>query len=230
MSLFHDEEDGPAEPVRGLPEKLPEGERILWQGSPRTLTLAIHAFHIRFVALYFVGMTAWRLAAKSSAGAPAAEMMGVVTTSLGLGIAAAALVFLIAWAFARSAIFTLTDKRIVMRYGAAIRKYVNLPYGRIASADVREHRGGSGDIALTMNGPGGPSYLHLWPFARPMKIARPKPLLRGLANVREVAAILATAVKAAAPDQVELADRPAAETAPAPAARPGVNTRPIGAT
>jgi len=32
MSKGHDDFAG--EPVRGLPEKLPAGERILWQGMP----------------------------------------------------------------------------------------------------------------------------------------------------------------------------------------------------
>ena len=45
MNLFHDEETGPQEPIPGLPEKLPEGERILWQGSPSARALVIHAFH-----------------------------------------------------------------------------------------------------------------------------------------------------------------------------------------
>ena len=32
------------EPVHGLPEKLPAGEKILWQGSPDWKTLANEAF------------------------------------------------------------------------------------------------------------------------------------------------------------------------------------------
>jgi hypothetical protein len=30
----HDHDDFQTEPVRGLPENLPEGEHILWQGHP----------------------------------------------------------------------------------------------------------------------------------------------------------------------------------------------------
>ena len=33
MSEHHDDFD--FEPVRGLPQVLPEGERLLWQGAPR---------------------------------------------------------------------------------------------------------------------------------------------------------------------------------------------------
>ena len=41
------------EPVRGLPGNLPPGERILWQGSPQPTALALGAFHVRSVAIYF---------------------------------------------------------------------------------------------------------------------------------------------------------------------------------
>ena len=41
------------EPQYGLPERLPAGENILWQGSPDFVTLARRVFHIRTLALYF---------------------------------------------------------------------------------------------------------------------------------------------------------------------------------
>ncbi len=41
------------EPIRGLPEMPPEGERILWQGSPDWRALAWRVFHIREVTFYF---------------------------------------------------------------------------------------------------------------------------------------------------------------------------------
>lgn len=205
MSLFHDEENGPSEPIRGLPELLPAGEEILWQGKPSARALAIHAFHVRFIALWFVGMTGWRMAAMSSNGAPAADYTSVALTAAGLGVAGLAVVFGLAWAVARSTIFTLTNKRLVIRHGAAIRKYINLPFSRIVSADLKHHGRGRGDIALTLQGKGRIGYLHLWPYARPFKFAPTEPLLRGLPDAEAVAARLADAARAAAPDEVRLA-------------------------
>ena len=37
----------------GLPEALPEGEHILWQGAPDWKVLARRVFHTRKVAVYF---------------------------------------------------------------------------------------------------------------------------------------------------------------------------------
>ena len=55
MSEHHNDFD--FEPVRGLPQHLPKGERMLWQGAPRWQDLAVHAFHARKVIWYFAGLT-----------------------------------------------------------------------------------------------------------------------------------------------------------------------------
>ncbi|NCV86392.1 MAG: hypothetical protein EBW14_11085 [Oxalobacteraceae bacterium] len=44
------------EAAPGLPEPLPAGERVLWQGSPNWKQLALEAFHVKQVAVYFVFM------------------------------------------------------------------------------------------------------------------------------------------------------------------------------
>lgn len=225
MTLFHDEEDGPSEPVRGLPEALPEDERILWQGSPRPLTLAIHAFHLRFVPLYFAVATAWRAAAKADAGAAGGEIAAMVGFSALACLIAMAVVYGLAWVMARAAIFTITDKRVVMRYGAAIRKYVNLPFSALARADLRRHGSTAGSIALLPTGPGKVGYAHLWPFARPLKIATPQPMLRAIGDVDTVVSLLAAANGAEAPTRVPVASQPAKTGPTAPS-----GTGPIGAT
>lgn len=219
--LFHDEEDGPAEPVHGLPEALPEGEKILWQGKPDALTLAIHVFHVRFIAAYFALMTLWRLAYLSSTDAPADAMAGAVTTSLIAFSLAMGLVFLLAWAMARAAVFTITDKRVVLRFGVAIRKYVNLPFSRIASASLRQHGRGKGDIAMVPSGPGQVGYLHLWPFVRPMRFGRPEPMLRAIPDAKPIAELLMRAVEAASDHEVTLSAG-LAETSEVSKARPPI--------
>ena len=49
------------EPIPGLPEELPEGERILWRGGPDWKSLAMHVFHVRAVAIYFALILAWKV-------------------------------------------------------------------------------------------------------------------------------------------------------------------------
>ena len=41
------------EPELGLPEKLPAGERILWQGSPDVKAMLLRVFHFKGLLIYF---------------------------------------------------------------------------------------------------------------------------------------------------------------------------------
>ena len=205
MIKLHDEEDGGGEPVRGLPQALPEGAQLLWQGSPGTLAFAIHAFHIRFVIAYFVFATSWRLANLETAGATGLEMSRVAINSSIGAAAGIGLLALIAWAMAKATVYTITSKRVVLRYGVAIRKYVNLPFDQIASADMRRYGKDKGDIVLAMTQTGGLGYLKLWPHVRPLRINAPQPMLRSLTGAGNVARTLAAAMLAHAPNRVTVA-------------------------
>ena len=55
MQIYREHE---LEAAPGLPEPLPAGERVLWQGKPDWKRLANEAFHVRQVAVYFALMLA----------------------------------------------------------------------------------------------------------------------------------------------------------------------------
>jgi hypothetical protein len=197
------------EPEYGLPEPLPAGERILWQGSPRFGTLARSAFHLRKLALYFGLLVGWRAVTVVHDGAglaalPAALAWPLLLSALGLGGVA-----LLAWLSARTTVYTVTDRRVVMRIGIVLTLTFNLPYAAIASADLRRREGGRGDIALALGGTDRIGWVHLWPHARPWRVARPEPMLRSIDDAARVAGLLTEAWSAS---------RAAAATAPAPAA------------
>lgn len=191
-----DDETNP-EPVPGLPEKLPEGEEILWQGSPGLVALAVHAFRVRAVAVYFGIVALWRAAAMASAGATGPEISATMLAISGFFAAAMALLFLLAFLMKKETIYTITTRRVVMRYGVALRKTVNIPFRIVAAAALKKHGRGHGDIALTLSGPDRIAYLHLWPHARPFRYAKAEPCLRAIPEAERVAATLSAAVKAA---------------------------------
>ena len=53
MSIDNHGHEYEFEPQFGLPERLPQTERILWQGAPDAGTLAQSAFHLRKFGVYF---------------------------------------------------------------------------------------------------------------------------------------------------------------------------------
>ncbi len=202
-----DDENRP-EPVPGLPEKLPDGETIVWQGSPGFLALAIHAFRVRAVAVYFGAIALWRAAAMTSSGNSGAEIGATMSAILLFFIAAMALLFLLAFMMRKETIYTITTQRVVMRFGVALRKSINIPFRLIASAGLKMHGNGYGDVALALTGPDRIAYLHLWPNVRPFKYAKAEPALRAIPDAARVARLLADAVKAYAGPDVAISAAP----------------------
>ena len=182
MIAEHDDE-----PIPGLPGMLPPGERILWQGSPDAVSLAKSAFHIRTVALYFGLLVAFN-AVQAARGVDSwfGTGMTLAVGLLGLGVIA-----VLAWGSARTTIYTLTNKRIVLRFGMALPKCVNLPLRELQSADLRPLAGGHGDIALTIGAEQRLGWLQLWPHARPWAINVVKPMLRSIGEAENVAGLIA---------------------------------------
>ena len=182
------------EPVRGLPERLPAGESILWQGAPRWGALARRVFHVRKIALYFAILLVWLVYGDIADGiAPEA----IVQSSLWLIGGASVVIALlsgVAVLITRTTIYTITTRRVVLRFGMAFPMAFNLPFRRIRSAGLRLYADGSGDIPLTLGEGDKLAYVVLWPHARPCYFSRPEPMLRGLADARQVAEILARAL------------------------------------
>ncbi len=184
------------EPVKGLPEELPAGERMLWQGQPSWRALALRVFHVRKIVIYFAAILIWRLASAWIDGWSLASAAAFVLWFLPVAIAAVAIPSLLAWLYARTSVFTITNRRVVMRFGVALPWSLNLPFRTIESAAVSVQKDGTADLALALTGLGRISYLHLWPFARPWCVNRAQPMMRGLPDGREAARILAQALKA----------------------------------
>jgi Bacterial PH domain len=177
----------------GLPEVLPVGEHILWQGTPDWKVLARRVFHTRKVAVYFALMLAWRFFSvmadtQSLTEALASLKWLAVFFALGLG-----LLSLLGWWSARTTAYTLTNKRVVMRIGIVLTVTYNLPLKRIESADLHHAGSGCQDIALTLERGTRIAWLHLWPHVRPWRVTQTQPMLRALPDAEAVSALLAAA-------------------------------------
>lgn len=191
--MSHD--DFKVEPIRGLPEALPADEHILWQGSPDPRRLAREALNLRWVAGYFALLTVWRI------GASTADFPLGVSVMHGLpfvvaGVIACAILYGIAYVQARATVYTLTNKRVAMRIGAALTMTLNLPYTQIGNASLETKRGGTGTLAFELIGESRISYLMSWPHVRPWHTARCQPALRCIPDAARVAAIFADAAEA----------------------------------
>jgi hypothetical protein len=193
---------------RGLPEKLPEGERVLWQGSPGWKSLLSRVFHARVIALYFAAIIAWTVLSSLIGGEAVGAVALTAAKLTGVALVPLFLAALYCWGVQRSTVYTITNRRLVMSFGLALPMSVNLPFSRIASAGMNRHADGVGDIPLQLLPSERMAYLMVWPHARPWRMARTEPMLRCIPEVEEAAGILARALAAHA--ELPVPYRPAA--------------------
>jgi hypothetical protein len=186
-------------------DRFPRDELVLWQGRPQWHSLAVRAFHVRKVAIYFGGLALWHLVSQWNDGASAiAAILSASWTLLPASGAIGALLFL-AWLFSRTTRYTITNRRIVRI---------------IASASLKAYPDGTGDLPVELNGKERVAYVVLWPHARPWRLARTQPMLRCVADASRVAEILARAVAAASTAMTSGAAQPETAAITGSLARP----------
>lgn len=211
------------EAAPGLPEPLPRNERMIWQGGPNWVQLAIHAYHVRKLAIYFGAMLV--LQAIYISADPQAPLLQPLLTSAIMASLALLLLAGTAWYAARNTLYTLTDRRIVMRIGVALTISLNLPLKQIAGASFLPQGDGHGDIALNLAGKERIAYLNLWPHARPWELKNPQPCLRCLPGAARVGERIQQAWLAANPDATVMMATPAAAAADKTALQPSSGDR-----
>ena len=189
--------------VHDLPEDLPPGENVLWQGAPAWWPLA-RSLHLRLVAGYFAVWLAYYGASRLGHGGSVLDFDRMAALSLGVVGLFAAYAFLVA----RTTSYTITNRRIVLQAGIALPLSFNIPYARIAAADIRRNADGSGDLILSVSFEKRLGYVAFWPHARPWHVKQPQPMLRAVPDIDRVARILTPLLTAAAAPLVTPAATP----------------------
>ena len=182
------------EPIRGLPEALPAGERILWQGAPEWHALARRALHLWKVALYCIILLAWNATAAVMGGATIGDAFVHTMWILPLPMLAVGILAVLGWLYARTTVYTLTNRRLVIRSGVALPMAVNLPFSTIKSASLKTYGDGTGDIPFVLAGDDRVAYAQLWPNVRPWHFNTPQPMLRAVPDATNVAQIVGRAL------------------------------------
>ena len=186
------------EPVRGLPAELPKGERMLWQGAPDWRALARHTMHVRKIGVYFAVVLVWFISTRVSDGAGAGATALSALRLAALAAIPLALLAGYAWLTARTTVYTLTDRRLVVRFGIALPMTFNIPFAKIVSANLKAYAGGAGDVAVDLAASERIAYLILWPHARRWRLFHAEPTLRCIPEASRVAQILGRALAASA--------------------------------
>jgi len=189
-------DDFAVEPIPGLPERPPDGERILWQGSPSWRALARRMFQWPLIALYFGILSIWSGVNAVEDGYGVGGVLISVFSLLGIGAGLLITLALLAFWIDRTTVYTITSERVVIRYGLALQMTVNFPFQVIRSATLKVFRNGTGNVNLDLMPGHGVAWLVLWPHVRPWRWLRTQPMLRCVPDARAAAEILAKALSA----------------------------------
>lgn len=191
--MSHD--DFELEPVEGLPERPPEGEEILWQGRPDWWQLTWESLSLPWVLGYFAVLTMWRFIAVVDQ-MPFGQAIGATVPFVILCAVVVGLLCITGFAQARCTLYTVTNRRVAMRIGAALTMTLNLPYTQIANAMLDLRKNGKGTIAFETLSGTKLSYLLCWPHVRPWHLNPTQPSLRCIPNAEDVAGVIADAARA----------------------------------
>ena len=181
--------DNEFEAQYGLPENLPEDEKILWQGSPVFASLVNKVFFLRLLIVYFVFLLGFSLYWDFQKVAHSEALGNLLANFLLSGFCLAALT-LLAHLTCSTAVYTLTNKRVVMRIGIVLTLTFNIPFKQILASDFKKHSDGSGDISFRIDPSTKIAFIHLWPHCRFKSFAHPEPALKCVENVGYVASLI----------------------------------------
>ncbi|MDX2194546.1 MAG: photosynthetic complex putative assembly protein PuhB [Gemmatimonadales bacterium] len=205
------------ERIDGIPYPLPPGERVRWQGKPAVRSLAWRAFQLRTVTLWLLVPLTWQLADAAASAQPVARATGAVVLLGLLWLVAAATSTVLAWSARRTAVYAITDRRVVIRVGMVLSSTVNIPFRMIQNVTFRAYRDGTGDIALELPKGERIAWFQLYPHVRPWHFTWPQPALRSVPHAAEVAQLLGEALRGSLAEGEAAAEAP---PAPGTAARP----------
>ena len=145
--------------------------------------------------LHRIWMFFWRFVSVSDM-MPIYQAVLVSLPFLALGLIVTLLLMLVGFIQANATVYTITNKRVVMRIGAALTVTLNLPFTEIENAAIASSSKNFGSIAIDTKQDAKFSFLVLWPHVRAWHFKKPQPSLRCIPNAAEVAEILSNAAKA----------------------------------
>ena len=234
MNYIHNDNDFATEPRRGLPALLPAGEFVLWQGTPNWRVFAREVYNTRVLGAVVLAGAALRFGLAVAAGTPTGTAVGEASVILGFGAVGIGILMLLAWLTHKTTVYTITNKRVLLRIGVALQKTFNVPFAQVEGAALKRHGiAGAGSLSIALKPGTSIAYLLLWPHVRPWRMGQTEPMLRGIDRADEVARLLADAftsylevdrrirAAATATDDAPATNAPAPARAPHPLDRPG---------
>lgn len=181
--------------TEALPGPLPEGELLLWQGSPDWFRLATRCFGARLAAMYFAVSVVWQVITGVRDGTPLVELAISLWAVLPAAFLAGFFLLGLAYLYATSTVYSVTTRRVLIKSGLAFPLTCDIPFRFIDRVGMRHRGKHSGELVLKLVPEERVGYVHLWPNVIPWRLSRPHPTLHALADVDRAAEVLGKALR-----------------------------------
>lgn len=188
------DDDFDFEPIKGLPKEPPQGERILWSGSPEKWQLGHQVFRTGWIGVLFAVLAVSSIFSGLSHGIGPARIAVTFASLVLIGGAVIGFAMVFGWLVAINTVYTITNKRVVIRHGVTLPMAVNIPFTKVALAASKIRPDGSGDISISLLDGNRVSWFAVWPHKRPWSWQATTPALRSVADAASVAKILSDAL------------------------------------
>lgn len=156
---------------------IPAEEKLLWSGRPDWRGLAYQSFGLKYLILYFIGGAFYAISKMDRTFSLDVFLMSFYPYFLS-GLLAGIVLSAIAYFQAINISYVITEKRVIIRSGAALIFLLNAPFKKISSIDKQKLRNGMVNISFTTISRKRIPYLSCWPSVKPWSIFNPKPAFR----------------------------------------------------
>ena len=156
---------------------IPVEEKLLWSGRPDWRGLAYQSFGLKYLILYFIGGAFYAISKMDKIFSLDVFLMSFYPYFLS-GLLAGIVLSAIAYFQAINISYVITEKRVIIRSGAALIFLLNAPFKKISSIDKQKLRNGMVNISFTTISRKRIPYLSCWPSVKPWSIFNPKPAFR----------------------------------------------------
>ena len=107
---------------------------------------------------------------------------------------AMAFLFVLAVIQARHAVYVVTEKRVIIKNGAALAFMISLPFKKIAAVNQQKRNRGIGTISFELVSDKRVPFISCWPSVRPLVFKKPQPAFSCVSEVENIGEILKVAM------------------------------------
>lgn len=176
---------------------LPAGEQVLWQGRPLARSVARRVFHMPMVLGYFALLFVAGIVIGVVERQPWQDALWGASRLIVPCASVLLLLGGLAWLYSRTTRYTVTNRRVLIQFGAVLPMTLNVPFAQVGGAGLKIWSDGTGDLPLSVISEKRLAFLLLWPHVRPWRLAQVEPMLRCVPDAKRVAGILSGALVAA---------------------------------